>query len=126
MTKRIPAPHFVETYIDAIGVEPTIQFLLKFGGGTIHLHSDPGPEGALAQAIGLENARALGQHLRRGHIKVPVAKQWIARQLFAYGWKKSKIARRLHVTDETVRLYLKGFEQGSAEPITSRQLDLFR
>lgn len=118
-------PPFLQTCFDAIGVDHTIAFVLQFGGGVVYLTSNPTAESAVAQAIGLGPARDLGQVLGPGHVKVPVAKRWLARHLFNAGWPKTKIARRLFLRDETVYGYLKGLERSSAVKSASRQLDLF-
>ena len=100
------APAGVQPYVNAIGATAAAELFLRFGGTTIYLTDRPRPGSALVNVIGATAATGLFREFGRGHVKVPMAKAWIARQLESQGVDRAEIARRLHVTRESVRGYL--------------------
>jgi hypothetical protein len=102
----VPVPAQVAAYHEVLGLDDTITFLLTFGGTELYLPRRPSGRSRLAQVLGIENATALAlaaEHLPR---RVPLAKPWIAKVWRARGLSQAEIARRLHVSDVTVRRYL--------------------
>lgn len=124
MTGLPPPPAHIETYVDILGVEGTVDFLLTFGGAELALSTDPA-RGRLARHVGRERAAQLAAHA--GHLprRVPLAKPWIAQVLRSQGLPVSQIARRLHVSDVAVRGYLKRATSGPRSAPDSDQFDLF-
>lgn len=116
-------PAQIQPYVDVLGVEGTIEFLLEFGGAELIL-SQAARSGRLVRLVGHERAAQLVQHA--GHLprRVPLAKRWIAAVWREQGLAVAQIARRLHVSDVTVRAYLKRSAGGARRP-DPRQLDLF-
>lgn len=104
---RTPAQ--LEPYVDALGVEGTISFLLRFGGSVVYITDRPSADSMLCREVGVQAARRLARALRvsREFTRVPLGKEWSARVLSAQGLPVQEIARTLHVTDVTVRRYLK-------------------
>jgi hypothetical protein len=45
-------PAHVQRYVDALGVELTIDFLLNFGGAELFLPADPGGKSEVERVIG--------------------------------------------------------------------------
>lgn len=65
--------------------------------------------GRLVEVVGREKAVALAE--RAGHLprRIPLAKPWLARQLHDQDLSVAEIARKLHVSDVSVRSYLKPY-----------------
>lgn len=123
MTNLPPPPAHVEPFVRVLGTEGAIEFLLTFGGAELYWAADPKGRSELAQLVGMEKARALGQAAEFLPRRIPTAKPWIATVWAAQGLSKAKIARRLHVADKTVRAWLKrGPNRVAAD---SRQMRLF-
>lgn len=107
-TLALAAPAHIKPFVDVLGLDDAIQFLLKYGGGYAYFSAVPGSESEIAQVIGVERctalAKALGAH--QGTIRVPLAKPFIARVLSSRGQGPTAIARQLHVSDVSVRRWL--------------------
>lgn len=99
-------PAQVQPYVEVLGVDLTVEFLLTFGGGTVCISKSPRQNSELARLIGVEKVKELASRDHMLQARVPLAKRWTAKVLFAKGESINKIARRLHVTDVTVRDYL--------------------
>ena len=99
-------PQSVEPFVRALGAKAAVTFLLKFGGQVIRVPAKPTAATVLTREIGVEQACALHAVFGHGQVKVPLAKPWIARQLDADGIARPEIAKMLHVTRESVRMYL--------------------
>lgn len=97
----------VEPYVDALGLEGAVKFLLGFGGTEVYLSTNPQERSQIVQALGMEAAIALGKRLGSGPCRVHTAKPFLAAY---FRYKKEytvvQIARELHVTDVTVRNWL--------------------
>jgi hypothetical protein len=103
---RTPKPTAqVEPYVEVLGVDGAIEFLLAFGGAEISLSTAPTAQSKVLQLVGRKRAIKLAQTggLPR---RVPTARQWLVAALYAKGLPKAEIARKLHVTDVTVRKWL--------------------
>ena len=118
MTEVPRAPAHVDLYVQVLGVDLAVQFLLAFGGAELYIAAQPGPQSQLVKVLGYEAAVALAAaaegHGARWQARVPTGKPWIAKVWHAQGLPKAEIARRLHVTDVAVRGWL------SAEPKPAR------
>ena len=99
-------PAQIASFVQVLGLELTVAFLLRFGGAELHLSEDPRANSRLVALVGLDNARALGQLLTAPR-RIPLAKPWLAAWLRARGESTAEIARTLHVSDVTVRGWLK-------------------
>lgn len=115
-------PANIARYVEVLGVEDTVKFLLEFGGSEFWFPTGENSRGELANVLGVEKAMAITENASALKGRIPVSKKWIAQVLAAKGLPKSRIARKLHVTDETVRTYLGG--NSSQKPPPS-QLSLF-
>lgn len=98
----------VQPYVDALGVETTIEFLLSFGGAELPVASDPKGNGMLVRCIGYQKAKQLADISHLLQNRVPLASRWLAQCLYTQGLSKAAIARRLRLSDVTVRSYLRG------------------
>lgn len=105
MTSTRPPAH-IQPYVDILGVDGTVNFLMEFGGAELSIRSNP-RRGRLVEMLGREKAIALAgaaAHLPR---RIPLAKPWLAQQLRNKDLSVAEIARTLHVSDVSVRSYLK-------------------
>lgn len=122
------APAQVQPFVDALGTDGAVTFLLAFGGAELYIPADPKGASALVHVMGLEAARALSAVAQQAIIpkRIPTAKPWIARVLFTRGLPKAEIARRLHASDVAVRRWLAG-HGGDADAAAENpdQLSLF-
>lgn len=122
-----PPPAHIEPFVLALGTDLAISFLLRFGGAELYLTTSPKGKSALAQEYGIEAAVRIAEaaaHLPR---RMPLAKEWVAAVWSHRGLPDAEIARRLHVTDVTVRAWRKKApRRGQKKPCKSdpRQLPL--
>lgn len=121
-TQKFPRPPaHIEAYVEILGPEGAFEFLMQFGGAELYLASSP-KRSRLVETIGAQKAADLAAEAHRLPARVPVAKRWLAQVLKSKGLSNAEIARKLHVTDVTVRSYLKGCDtNGNFDP---RQLPL--
>lgn len=105
---KVPAQ--VEVYVDVLGVDLAVEFLLRFGGAELHYATAPTERSALVSLVGLEKARELGRHAHKLQIRVPLASSWLAACLRQRGWSVAEIARRLRRSDQTIRKYLAQYD----------------
>ncbi len=103
----VKVPAHLQPYTEALGEELGIEFLLSFGGSYIYLTERPQARSPVVELVGEELAVALARRIGAGSLRVPVGKPFIARHFRAKGWTVNAIARKLHVTDVTVRSWTK-------------------
>ena len=120
LTPRPPAQ--VQPYVDVLGVDGAVEFLLTFGGAELYIAANPKGRGKVERQFGADKATALAALSDRLPRRVPTAKPWLAQVLRTQGLPVAEIARRLHATDVSVRAWLRKAELGEAPD--SRQLRL--
>lgn len=96
----------VEPYVDVLGTELAIEFLLTFGGAPLYIPENPGEKPELVAVIGVDRTRALAAQKHRLQARVPLAKHWLIRCLHARGLPVLRIARKRHMSDVSVRRVL--------------------
>ncbi len=111
------APANVSRFIDVLGEDLTLDFLLKFGGTPVYLAITPRPNSPVVECVGYDKASKLGRSLGPGAVQIPTAKPWMAVKLKEKGFTGIAIARLLHTDSRTIRRWLNGGDK--------RQLDLF-
>ena len=125
MTRGLPVPAYprppeqVEPYVRVLGADLAVEFLLTFGGAELTLSKDPKGKGRLERLVGYERAKALADLDHLLQKRVPIGNPWIATYLAWKGHSVAEIARRLRVTDVTVRRYL-GLSEALQWPRTPR------
>ena len=106
---EVPAgtPSAIAPFVQVLGVPATVDVLLAFGGSEVYLSPSSNGSSRLARLVGKEKTAELAARLgaARQH-RVPTAKAWLAERLAEQGLPKAEIARRLHVTDVSVRGWL--------------------
>lgn len=117
----VTPPAQIASYVDVLGQDLAVQFILAFGGAEIYIPRDPQNRSRVAAVIGQEMTARLAQRADQLPRRVPTAKPWLAAVMRAQGMPVAEIARRLHVTDVTVRAMLKR-TAASGDP---RQMTLF-
>lgn len=132
MKPSIRPPAHIEPYVNMLGEERAVKFLLAFGGQRIHIPQSPARWGHIAEIVGEEGAAALAQAASRLPQRTPVAKPYLAQVLFTQtkddgsAMTKRELAGILHVSDETIRRYL--LKDGASRPAPTYrddQPDLF-
>ncbi|WP_323005437.1 helix-turn-helix domain-containing protein [Pseudorhodobacter sp.] len=101
----------VAVYVEILGVDLAVTFLLAFGGAELHLAQNPKGKGQVEAVIGLDNARALAAQDHRLQRRVPLAKKWLAQMLDWQGHSIAHIARTLRTTDVSVRGWLRATQK---------------
>ncbi|GIT85427.1 helix-turn-helix domain-containing protein [Roseobacter sp. OBYS 0001] len=117
----ITPPANVKPYVDILGEDLAVEFLLNFGGAELYMPTNPGGGSRVAKFVGLEKARALAEASTSLKARVPTPRRWIAQALRSKGLPVAEIARRLHVSDVTVRKYIADVRSDPGDP---RQLPL--
>jgi len=123
VSNRPRPPAHVEPYVRILGYEGAVAFILEFGGAEIYLPMTrtAAARSPVAQHLGVDAVIALAiAGLPR---RVPTAKPWLARVFWSEELRVQEIARKLHVTDVTVRKWL-GDGTGHCR-CDDRQLPLF-
>lgn len=118
-------PAHVAPFVEALGAELAVRFLLRFGGAELYIPRDPKGGSELAEVLGMPAARAISALADRTVLprRIPTAKPWIARYLKATaGLSHAEIARKLHASDVSVRKWIAGLQEH--EP-PGDQLSLF-
>jgi len=117
MTYPRPPAH-VQPYVDALGAETAVVFLLEFGGAELSIPKDPKGASRVVDVLGMPAAKALSELAERTALprRVPTAKPWIACYMkTAGGLSHAEIARKLHTTDVTVRRWIAGMADRSED-----------
>lgn len=110
LARPMPKPTAqVQPYVEALGPELAVLFLIEHGGAEVYLTARPKGKSRAEALVGTEGMAALGSHpaLQAKH-RVPLANDWLARMLHWQGHATAEIARRLRVSDTTVRRYVAG------------------
>lgn len=118
----IPVPAKLQPFVRILGTDGAIRFLLRFGGAELYLTTTPKGKSEVEKMCGPEKVALLADaFLPR---RMPLGKEWIAQVWHSEGLSKAEIARRLNVTDVTVRTYLKKSGASSTKG-SDKQLPLF-
>lgn len=96
----------VAVYVEILGAELTVKFLLNFGGADLYLAQNPKGKSQVEALVGFEKTRALAAQDHRLPRRVPLAKKWLAQMLSWQGHSTAQIARTLRTSDTSVRRML--------------------
>lgn len=97
----------VEPYVKALGPELAVIFLLHYGGAELFIRTRACDGAEYADLVGGDGARALAEHADKMQRRVPLAKAWLTAMLDWQGYSVTEIARKLRVSDTSVRNMLK-------------------
>lgn len=106
MTDLPKPPAHIAPYVDVLGTEGAIDFFLTFGGSELYLSATPKGRSQLVEKLGRRKAEELAKAIGHLKVRIPTTKPWIARTWRAKGLPVAEIARRLHMTDVSVRRWL--------------------
>lgn len=110
-TDLVPAhpkpPAQIAPYIEVLGIDLAVEFILQFGGAELYLSRDPKGKSKLVKLVGPDRAKALGKIANTLQRRVPLVKSWTANYLAWKGMSVVEIARTLRVSDVAVRGWLK-------------------
>ena len=108
--RPIPKPPAqIAPYVDILGSELTVLFLLSFGGAELYIPQSPKGRSRIEAMIGCQKVIALANCKHLLQRRVPLANPWVAACLHYQGIATNEIARKLRITDVTVRIYLKRY-----------------
>ncbi|MBK6466489.1 MAG: hypothetical protein IPF96_06125 [Rhodobacter sp.] len=72
----------VAPYVECLGHELAVRFLLDYGGAELYLASGPKGRSAVEALVGPEAVARMADHYQLGQrVRVPLARQWLARML---------------------------------------------
>ncbi len=115
LTPAYPRPPAqIDAYVEILGIELAVEFLLAFGGAELYLSKDPKGKSRLEKLVGYERAKALGNFSDHMQRRVPLVKPWTANYLAWKGYSTAEIARTLHASDVSVRGWLNPKPRGDA------------
>lgn len=107
MTGSIKPTAQVQAFVDALGEDLAVKFLLTYGGAECYIAANPGKSSKLVKLVGMDNALRLYDVSHRIPARIPTARPYLAAVLRSWGLPDAEIARRLHASDVTVRKWLK-------------------
>lgn len=117
MTDLPRPPAHVAPFVQVLGHDGAVEFLLEFGGAELYLSRSPSGRSRLARKFGKRKAAEIAAAAEMLPARIPTAKPFIACVLRARGLSVAEIARRLHTSDVQVRRYLGGNAgKGNAAP----------
>ena len=117
-------PAHLDAYIEVLGPELAIRFLIEFGGAPMYFPNDPAGRSAAEQMIGAQRLRNLGARMMAQKTEIPMPRNWLIRALHAEGRSVSQISRILKTTSSNVKRSLREAKQRPA-PFDPIQLSLF-
>ena len=98
----------VEPFVEALGYDEAVTFLMHFGGAGLYLAKSPKGRSASAEMFGADAMAKLAASDRiPPKSRIPLAKPWMARVFAWRGHSTASIARTLRATEVTVRRWLK-------------------
>ncbi len=109
---NVQVPAEIAIYVEELGHVAAIELFLTMGGAYCYFATEPQAGSEISRVIGTEGVGRIARRLKAGgrqfanRVRVPLAKAWVARYLFAEGWTIADIARRVRVSDVTVKSYI--------------------
>lgn len=108
LARPVPKPTAqVAPFVEVLGAELAMQFLLTYGGAELYISDDPKGRSSHESLLGYDKAKALSSIAHRLPRRVPLAKRWLSQMLDWQGNSTAQIARTLRVSDVSVRRWLK-------------------
>lgn len=106
---RPPAPPptaQIAPIVQVLGIEEAIRFILAYGGAYLDIRNNPRETNQLVQMFGREAVEALAG-LTALPRRIPLAKPWLSAYFHAQGLSTAQIARKLRISDVSVRNHLR-------------------
>ena len=106
ISRPMPRPTAqIAPYVEVLGLELAIAFLLRFGGAPLYLPQDPKGKSEVEKLLGYAKLKELAARPAL-QARVPLAKRWLAQILHWQGYSNADIARKVRATDTTISGYL--------------------
>ncbi|MBN9333880.1 helix-turn-helix domain containing protein [Devosia sp.] len=102
----VKTPANLAVYVDTLGIDLAMDLFLVAGGSQIYLSPKSSDRALVARTVGAENASRLAEAVGQNYIKVPIARQWVARVHWSRGTSVNEIARTVRADIATVRRWL--------------------
>ncbi|MEO8531358.1 MAG: helix-turn-helix domain-containing protein [Deltaproteobacteria bacterium] len=99
------SPSHVAPFVEALGAELAVTFLLQFGGAELTLSTDPKGQGMVERLVGHERAAILAATVTQK--RIPLANKWLAQMLIWQGHSIAEVARKLRTTDVSIRRWIR-------------------
>ena len=107
VSRPMPKPTAqVAPYVQALGSETAVRFLLAYGGAELYIAADPKGRSSHESFLGQDKARALAGVVHLLQKRVPLAKRWLVQMLVWQGHSIADAARKVRATDVTVSRWL--------------------
>ncbi len=98
----------VAPYVECLGHELAVRFLLDYGGAEIYLAADPKGRSSAEALVGAEAVARMADHYQLGQrVRVPLARKWLAQMLHWQGHSTAEVARTIRASDVSVRAWIK-------------------
>ena len=100
-------PGVIEEIAEVAGRQAAIRLAMRLGGSVIHVPrpSHVSPDHPLAEAIGIDAARAVAERFAGEGLYIPMSRRFVARHLSDEGLAARQIASQLGVSIRTVQRY---------------------
>ncbi|MBP0483961.1 hypothetical protein J5474_15885 [Sagittula sp. M10.9X] len=115
-------PAHLDAYVEVLGYETAISFLVMFGGCQLYFPTDPAGRSAAEALIGADRLKRLGAMMRDPKTEIPMPKTWLIRALRAEGYSVAQICRALKTTTTNVKRTLR---EAGDEPMRKPDPDQF-
>lgn len=96
-------PAHLDPYIEVLGPELAVRFLIEFGGARMYFPEDPKGKSRAEAMIGADALRRIGQRLTSNRPDIPIANTWLVQAMTAEGKGTWEICNTLRITIKTVR-----------------------
>ncbi len=94
--------------VECLGHELAVRFLLDYGGAELYLASGPKGRSAVEALVGPEAVARMADHYQLGQrVRVPLARQWLARMLHWQDNSTAEAARTIRASDVSLRARIK-------------------
>ena len=94
--------------VECLGAELAVRFLLAYGGGELYLASGPKGRSAVEALVGPEAVARMADHYQLGQrVRVPLARQGLARMLHWQDNSTAEAARTIRASDVSLRAWIK-------------------
>ena len=103
--KDVAVPANIQPYVKVLGVDLAMAFFMEFGGAELYMAKQPTSRARLVKLVGPVKASDLAEAVEHLPRRIPLAKKWMAQTLLTRGLPVAEIARRLRVSDVTVRKF---------------------
>lgn len=96
-------PAHLDAFVEELGPEMAVRFLIAFGGARLYFPNDPRGRSRAEALIGADALRRLGQRMPSMKSEIPIANTWLIQALTAEGKGTAEICGMLRVSARTVK-----------------------